>query len=133
VAALLETKAAMVAEVEEQSAHHSSLIDTVVSLAIDGGTTPVGVTEPARPTMGLLEETLSLLEQFRTTAPELAALDNGVREYRFASSSSPGTYYDVMVVNGVPDCTCPGFAYGSMCWHAKAALRGDTSKAVVSA
>lgn len=123
VADLLETKAAMVGIVEAEAAAQSSLIDTVVRLAIDG----VGdASEPAtplesRPTMGLLDETLDLLEQFGLSTA--ATMQSGVQRHEFTSSSKPGVVYVVEVINGVAVCNCPGFTYGGNCKHARQSLR----------
>lgn len=124
VANLLEAKAAMVGVVEAEAAAQSSLIDSVVRLAVDGVSDVAG--EPAsvqesRPTMGLLEETLHLLEQFgQATA---ATMQSGVEHHEFTSSSKPGVTYVVEVVNGVAVCDCPGFTYGGNCKHAREVLR----------
>jgi hypothetical protein len=122
VADLLEQKAAMVAKVEAASAAQSSLIETIVNLAISGvDPTPSRTAEPARPTMGLLEETLGLLEQFRDTT--LASLQSGVVQRTFPSSRNPRVLYTVEMINGVAVCDCPGFSYGGNCKHAREVAR----------
>ena len=130
VADLLERKAAMVAQVEAAAVEQASMIDAVVSLATSGGVPDLvpGVlgeasrtTEPERPTMGLLEETLALLEAFgRDVALEA---QSGLVTRQFPSSRDPGTLYTVELVNGVAVCDCPGFSYGGNCKHAREVLR----------
>ena len=126
VASLLETKAAIVGVVEAEAATQSSLIDAVVGLAVHGvrdhGTEPAVAAAEHRPTMGLLEETLNLLEQFGQTAS--ASLQSGVERHEFTSASKPGVVYTVELINGVAVCDCPGFTYGGNCKHARQVLRG---------
>ncbi|MFM2182396.1 MAG: hypothetical protein RJB61_690 [Actinomycetota bacterium] len=130
VSAMLEAKAAMVATVESASVTHSTMLDDVIDLALSGEKAPLLVgsarktAEPVTPTMGLQRTMLELLEQFGTE------IESGVAEYRFASSSNPKVRYTVTLDNGTATCTCPGFEYGSTCWHVKSALRGDFSKAL---
>ncbi len=122
VANLLEQKAAMVARVEAASAAQSSLIETVVNLAIDGpGPSGSMATEPARPTMGLLEETIGLLEQFREDT--LASMQSGVVRRTFTSSRNASVVYTVEMINGIAVCDCPGFSYGGNCKHAREVAR----------
>ena len=125
VANLLETKAQLVAEVEQASVEQSSMLETVVELALRGDQPlPSAVTIPLPPTMGLAERTIDTLEQFG--GPK----ESGVRVHRFASKSGKGVVYEVVVNNGTATCECPGFNYGDTCWHVKSALRGDLSKAL---
>ncbi|MFM8312361.1 MAG: SNF2-related protein [Ilumatobacteraceae bacterium] len=130
VAAMLEAKAEMVATVESASVTHSTMLDDVVDLALSGEKAPLLVgssrqtAEPTTPTMGLQRTMLQLLEQFGTE------IESGVAEYRFASSSNPKVRYTATLDNGTATCTCPGFEYGSTCWHVKSVLRGDFSKAL---
>ena len=71
--------------------------------------------------MGLLEETLALLEAFgRDVALEA---QSGLVTRQFPSSRDPGTLYTVELVNGVAVCDCPGFSYGGNCKHAREVLR----------
>ena len=123
VANLLETKAAMVAKVEAGAAEQASLIDAVVTLAIDGpSAASARVTmEPERPTMGLLEETLALLESFRDDTS--ASMQSGRVVRTFPSSRDASVLYTVEVINGVAMCNCPGFSYGGNCKHAREALK----------
>lgn len=122
VADLLEQKAEMVARVEADAAARSSLIETIVELATAGVAPPAPgrTTEPTPPTMGLLEDTLRLLEQFQEPA---ASTQSGVVRRTFTSSSKPGITYTVELVNGVAMCDCPGFHYGGNCKHARIVLR----------
>lgn len=123
VADLLERKAAMVAQVEAASAAQSSLIETIVNLAVSGVEPRKSQTAPPeRPTMGLLEETLELLEQFRDTT--LASMQSGVVLRMVPSSRDPNVLYAVEMINGVATCTCPGFSYGGNCKHAREVARG---------
>ena len=125
VADLLETKAQLVAEVEQASIEQSSLLETVVELALRGDQPlPSAVAMPLPPTMGLAERTIETLEQFG--GPK----ESGVRVHRFGSKSNKSVAYEVVVDNGTATCDCPGFNYGDTCWHVKAALRGDLSKAL---
>jgi hypothetical protein len=39
--------------------------------------------------------------------------------YRAESSSRPGEFYELTVVNGDVICTCPGFEYRGMCRHSR--------------
>ena len=124
VANLLETKAQLVQQVESAAAEQASLIESVVHLAISGDIAPepgAATTEPGRPTMGLLEETLALLEAFaHDTARDL---QSGVVTKEFTSKSKPGTVYTTTLINGVASCDCPGFTYGGNCRHAREVLR----------
>ena len=99
------------------------------SLVLSGETptAPGGTTAPAMPTMGLAASLISMLEQF---APEI---ETGEEVYRFASSRDPRTQYEVAVVNGTATCSCPGFHHGATCWHVKAVINKDFSKAVTPA
>jgi SWI/SNF-related matrix-associated actin-dependent regulator 1 of chromatin subfamily A len=124
VAQLLEAKAALVGVVERESEARSTMVADLVDAALDG-LDPYAV-EPARTetrhTVGLLEETLALLQQF---APEgLTAIQQGVSVHTFPSSSAPGKSYTVEVSNGVARCDCPGFSYRGNCRHAREALAG---------
>ena len=128
VADLLEAKAKMVGVIESAAAARSSLVDTVVGLALDGVGAVDGTSnhsEPAtieaRPTMGLLAETLELLEAFGRT--DAASAQSGVITRTFTSSSKPGITYVVEMINGVAVCDCPGFTYGGNCKHAREVLR----------
>ncbi|MFM7684509.1 MAG: SWIM zinc finger family protein, partial [Actinomycetota bacterium] len=127
VADLLEQKARMVEIVERDSAVQASLIDQVVGMATAGpggpqpdGETPM-TTEPLPPTMGLLEETLALLEAFGGDAALRAQVGVEVRE--FPSSRDPKVVYRVELDNGIARCSCPGFQYGGNCKHARQTLR----------
>ncbi|MFZ4720842.1 MAG: DEAD/DEAH box helicase [Ilumatobacteraceae bacterium] len=121
VAGLLEHKARMVARVEAKAAATSSLLDQVVAVAGRGAAPPVPsmTTEPERPTMGLLQETLRLLESF---GPSLAE-QSGVVTHTFTSSRNANVVYTVEVANGVVVCNCPGFEYGGNCKHVREVLR----------
>ncbi|MFZ9018020.1 MAG: DEAD/DEAH box helicase [Ilumatobacteraceae bacterium] len=125
VAGLLEQKAAMVARVEADAAAQSTLIDAVVRLASEAEPGSAATTEPQRPTMGLLSETLALLEQFRADSASAvdASTQSGVRVFTFPSSRDPKVVYTTELVNGVATCDCPGFSYGGNCKHAREALR----------
>lgn len=122
VSALLETKAQLVGAVEQQAEERSSLVGALVDAALDG--IDIYRSEPAkgpvRDTVGLLEETLLLLEQF--TGRDTGVIQQGVQVLTFPSSSSPGTTYTVEVTNGVALCDCPGFSYRGNCTHARKAL-----------
>jgi hypothetical protein len=129
VASMLETKAAMVATVEAAAIEQSTMLGDVVDLVLSGEPAPamsgaITTTAPAEPTMGLQAAVLRELEQFAT------AVESGVRVHHFASKSSPSVRYEVVVDNGSTTCDCPGFSYGSTCWHVKAVLKGDLSKAL---
>ena len=78
-------------------------------------------TEPLPATMGLLEETLALLEAFGGDAALRAQTGMEVRE--FPSSRDPKVVYRVELDNGIARCSCPGFQYGGNCKHARQALR----------
>jgi hypothetical protein len=128
VADLLEQKARMVEVVEHDAAAQATLIEQVVALvtaqgAGDDGPGPTSpmTTEPVPPTMGLLEETLALLEAFGGDAALRAQVGTEVRE--FTSSRDPRVVYRVELQNGVARCDCPGFTYGGNCKHARQALR----------
>ena len=122
VAALLEQKAALVGVIEETSENRSSLLSDLVSATLDG-VDPYRVERPqveSRHTVGLLEETLSLMNAI---APQgLADIQQGVTTRTFPSSSSPGQFYTAEVVNGVGTCDCPGFTYRGNCRHARETL-----------
>lgn len=125
VADLLAAKAGLIAQLEQASIEQSSMLETVVDLALRGEQPmPSAVTMPLPPTMGLAERTIEVLEQFG--GPK----ESGVRTHRFASKSDRSVIYEVVVDNGTATCECPGFNYGDTCWHVKAALRGDLSKAL---
>jgi SWI/SNF-related matrix-associated actin-dependent regulator of chromatin subfamily A-like protein 1 len=123
VAALLEQKARLVGAVEHEAEERSNMVAALVDAALDGidvfasGRT----TGAARDTVGLLEETLQLLEHF--AAESAGHLQQGVQVHTFPSSSSPGKSYTVEVVNGVARCDCPGFGYRGNCSHARQVLR----------
>lgn len=127
VADLLEQKARMVEVVEHDAAAQATLIEQVVALVTaQGGDDSPGLTspmttEPVPPTMGLLEETLALLEAFGGDAALRAQVGTEVRE--FTSSRDPRVVYRVELHNGVARCDCPGFTYGGNCKHARQALR----------
>ena len=124
VADLLEHKARLVEQVEAASAAQASLIESVVDMAVSGAATSTPgsmVSEPERPTMGLLEETLALLEQFGEATA--ASLQSGVVTRTFTSSRDASVTYTVELVNGVAVCDCPGFTYGGNCKHARETLR----------
>lgn len=122
VAQLLEAKAALVGVVERESEARSTMVANLVDAALDG-VDPYAA-GPARTetrhTVGLLEETLALLQQFAPA--ELTAIQQGVSVHTFPSSSSPGTSYTVEVINGVARCDCPGFSYRGNCRHSREAL-----------
>lgn len=122
VAALLEQKSALVGAIEETSERRSSLLSDLVSATLDG-VDPYRVDRPqveSRRTVGLLEETLSLMNAI---APQgLADIQQGVTTRTFPSSSSPGQFYTVEAVNGVGTCDCPGFTYRGNCKHARETL-----------
>lgn len=126
VADLLEQKARMVEIVEHDAAVQASLIEQVVGMATNGpasraaGAAPM-TTEPLPATMGLLEETLALLEAFGGDAALRAQTGMEVRE--FPSSRDPKVVYRVELDNGIARCSCPGFQYGGNCKHARQALR----------
>jgi superfamily II DNA/RNA helicase len=124
VADLLEQKARMVERVEAASAAQSSLIETIVNLALDGDALNNGpgmTTEPEQPTMGLLDETLRLLEQFAGEAN--ASMQSGTIVTTFPSSRDASVVYTVEMTNGIALCNCPGFSYGGNCKHAREVLR----------
>lgn len=122
VARLLEAKAALVGVVERESEARSTMVADLVDASLDG-VDPYAAA-PARTetrhTVGLLEETLALLQQFAPAG--LTEVQQGVSVHTFPSSSSPGTSYTVEVVNGVARCDCPGFSYRGNCRHAREAL-----------
>ena len=126
VANLLEQKARMVEIVEHDSAVQATLIEQVVGMAAAGptgqttGSVPM-TAEPMPPTMGLLEQTLALLEAFGGDAALRAQTGVVVRE--FPSSRDPKVLYRVELDNGIARCDCPGFQYGGNCKHARQALR----------
>jgi hypothetical protein len=123
VAALLEQKAATIAELEDGAERQASLVEAVVGLALDGTTGDGVATDPAaapRPTMGLLGETLDLLERFR--AEQLSA-HSGEEIVEFTSASKPGVVYRVSLCNGVATCDCPGFSYRGNCKHSREVIR----------
>ena len=114
----------MVERVEAASAAQSSLIETIVNLALDGDALNNGpgmTTEPEQPTMGLLDETLRLLEQFAGEAS--ASMQSGTIVTTFPSSSDAKVIYTVEMTNGIALCNCPGFSYGGNCKHAREVLR----------
>jgi SWI/SNF-related matrix-associated actin-dependent regulator 1 of chromatin subfamily A len=123
VADLLEQKARLVGAVEEEAEERSSMVSALVNAALDG--VDVYATETStgeyRGTVGLLEETLSLLEAF--AADRADTVQQGVAVFTFPSSSSPGTIYTVEVLNGVARCDCTGFTYRGNCSHARKALQ----------
>jgi hypothetical protein len=122
VANLLENKARLVGAVEGESEARSSMISALVNAAIDG--VDVYATETTggeyRGTVGLLEETLALLESF--ASDQATTAQQGVVVTKFPSSSSPGTTYTVEVLNGVARCDCTGFTYRGNCSHSRKAL-----------
>ncbi len=122
VANLLENKARLVGDVEGESEARSSMISALVNAAIDG--VDVYATETTggeyRGTVGLLEETLALLESF--ASDQATTSQQGVIVTKFPSSSSPGTTYTVEVLNGVARCDCTGFTYRGNCSHSRKAL-----------
>jgi SWI/SNF-related matrix-associated actin-dependent regulator 1 of chromatin subfamily A len=122
VSRLLEEKARLVGAVEQQAEERSNLVAALVDAALDG--IDVYRSEPARgearDTIGLLEETLVLLEHF--TPRDLTGIQQGIQTHTYPSSSSPGKFYTVEVANGVAHCDCPGFAYRGNCTHARKAL-----------
>jgi SWI/SNF-related matrix-associated actin-dependent regulator 1 of chromatin subfamily A len=123
VAALLEQKARLVGAVEYEAQERSSMVATLVDAALDGVDVfaPTRSGSETRDTVGLLEETLQILELFAVDA--VGQLQQGIEVHQFASSSSPGTVYTVEVSNGVAHCSCPGFVYRGNCSHARQVLR----------
>ena len=122
VANLLEQKAKLVGAVEGESEARSSMVSALVNAALDGVDVYASETTGGeyRGTVGLLEETLSLLEAF--AADQADTIQQGVVTISFPSSSSPGTFYTVEVLNGVARCDCTGFTYRGNCSHARKAL-----------
>ena len=122
VAALLETKARLVGAIEEEAEARSSMLSALVSATLDGVDVYASETTGGeyRGTVGLLEETLSLLESF--ASDQATNAQQGVVVLKFPSSSSPGTSYTVEIVNGVARCDCTGFTYRGNCSHARKAL-----------
>jgi SWI/SNF-related matrix-associated actin-dependent regulator 1 of chromatin subfamily A len=115
VAALLEQKAQDIAILETTAAQNASLVREVVEAALRGDRLqPAGVrTEPATGrTVALLEEMLDLLARAQRGLAAAAAAE---QVFEVPSSSKPGEYYTVTVVNGVATCTCPGFTYRGNC------------------
>ena len=123
VAALLETNARLVGAVEGEAEARSSMLSALVSATLDGVDVYASETTGGeyRGTVGLLEETLSLLESFASDGATSA--QQGVIVLKFPSSSSPGKTYTVEIVNGVARCDCTGFAYRGNCSHARKALK----------
>jgi SWI/SNF-related matrix-associated actin-dependent regulator 1 of chromatin subfamily A len=122
VAALLERKAQDIAILETTVAQNASLVREVVEATLRGERLqPAGVrTESAEPatgrTVGLLEEMLDLLARAQRGLAAAAAAE---QVFEVPSSSKPGEYYTVTVLNGVATCTCPGFTYRGNCRHTR--------------
>jgi SWI/SNF-related matrix-associated actin-dependent regulator 1 of chromatin subfamily A len=123
VATLLEQKARLVGAVEHEAEERSSMVGALVDAALDGVDVFAAgpTTTSTRDTVGLLEETLQLLAHFSVESAD--SIQQGVQVHTFPSSSSPGTTYTVEVVNGVAQCTCPGFEYRGNCKHARQVLK----------
>jgi hypothetical protein len=123
VAALLEQKAATIATLDDGAHRRAAMVEAVVARAIDGpaadGVAADAATAP-RPTMGLLGETLELLERFRA---EQLTTHAGEEIIEFASSSKPGVAYEVRLTNGVAVCDCPGFTHKGNCKHSREVIR----------
>ena len=118
VSELLEAKARIVGAVEEEAEERSNMVAALVDAALDGVDVYGHQTTKGerRDTVGLLEETLSLLESFGMVGGDL---QQGSETHKFPSSSSPGVVYTVEVLNGVARCDCPGFGYRGTCSHAR--------------
>ena len=93
----------------------------MVAQALDGDGVATDAATAPRPTMGLLDATLDLLERFQS---EQLAMHTrrGHRRVR-QRHASPGVVYNVRLTNGVAVCDCPGFSYRGNCKHSREVIR----------